>query len=86
MENLSSHHNVQMSLLIFMAGHRLIFQALYYPIDGPIEYVFNMIQGPLCINLANIVDGPTLVDKEVAAIGDNETFELYYVNCGYWVN
>jgi len=37
MDNLNSHHNVQMSLLFFMAGHRLVFWAPYYLIDGPIE-------------------------------------------------
>ncbi|KAL7525153.1 LOW QUALITY PROTEIN: hypothetical protein ACHAXR_000880, partial [Thalassiosira sp. AJA248-18] len=59
MDNLSSHHNIQMALLIFNAGHRLVFRAPYYPIDGPIEYVFNPIQN----ESANIVDGPSLVDE-----------------------
>ena len=88
MDNLSSHHNVQMTLLIFMAGHRLVFRAPYYPIDGPIEieYVFNIIQGTLRINMASIKDGPSLVAKVIAAIGNIQTFEPYFINCGYWVN
>ena len=86
MDNLSSHHNVQMSLLIFMAGHRLVFRAPYYPIDGPIEYVFNTIQGTLRINMASIKDGPSLVAEVIAAISDIHTFEPYFINCGYWVN
>ena len=86
MDNLSSNHNVQMSLFIIMAGRRLVFRAPYYPIDGPIEYVVNTVQGSLHINMANIVDGPSLVDEVIASIGDIQTFEPYFVNCGYWVN
>jgi len=85
MDNLSSHHDIQMSLLIFMAGHRLVFRAPYYPIDGPIEYVFNTIQGSLGIHMANILDGPSLRDEVIALIGNIETFEPYFINCGYWV-
>ena len=55
---LSSHHNVQMAAIIHAAGHRLAFRAPYYPIDGPIEYVFNTIQNRLndfCIQLQVII-------------------------------
>ena len=86
MDNLSSHHNVQLSLLICMAGHRLILGAPYDPINGPIEYMFNTIQGTFRINMASIVDGPPLVDKGVAAIVDIQTFDPYFVNCWYWIN
>ena len=86
MDNLSSHHNVQMSLLVFNAGHRLVFRAPSYHIDGPIEYIFNTIQGSLSINMANIADGPSLVDEVIASIGKIQTFEPYFINCGYWVN
>ena len=86
MDNLSSHHDIQMALLIFVAGHRLVFRAPYYPIDGPIEYVFNTIQGTLRINMAKIVDGPSLIAEVAAAIGDIKTFVPYFKNCGYWLN
>ena len=75
-----------MPLLIIMAGRRLDFWAPYYPIDGPIEYFYNTVQGSLRINMANIVDGPSLVDEAIASIGNIQTFEPYFVNCGYWVN
>lgn len=73
-----------MSVLIFAAGHRLAFRAPYYPIDGPIEYVFNTVQGTLRINMDAITDGPSLVAEVTAAIGDIQTFEPYFVNCSYW--
>ena len=47
MDNLSSHYNLQIAIIIFNTSHRIIFWAPYYPVDGPIEYVFNTIQGTL---------------------------------------
>jgi hypothetical protein len=35
--------------MIFAAGHRIVFRAPYYPIDGPIKFVFNTIQTYLAI-------------------------------------
>ena len=37
----SSHHNAQVSAMVLAAGHRIMFRAPYYPVDGPIEFVFN---------------------------------------------
>ena len=39
-DNLQSHHNQQMVAFIITQGHRLIFRAPYYPVDGPIEYMY----------------------------------------------
>ena len=47
MDNLSSHQNVVIRQLIHSYGHRLVFRALYYPVDGPIEFVFNCIEQQL---------------------------------------
>jgi hypothetical protein len=46
-----------MAAIIYAAGHRLAFRAPYYPIDGPIEFVFNTVQGMLRINMAQITVG-----------------------------
>ena len=40
---MSLHHNLQMATIIHAAGHRLAFCAPYYPVDGPMKYVFNTI-------------------------------------------
>ena len=40
-DTLYSHHNVQMSALIFADGHCLAYCTPYYPDDGPIKYIFN---------------------------------------------
>jgi transposase len=86
MDNLTSHHNLQISAMIHAAGHRLAFRAPYYPIDGPIEYVFNTLQGYLRINMHNIRDGPTLINELGNAITSIQSFEAYFINCGFWRN
>ena len=75
-----------MATLIFLAGHRLVFRAPYYPVDGPIEYVFNTIQIDLRINWAEIEDGPSLIAAVHSAIGEIQLFVPYFINCGYWRN
>jgi transposase len=47
MDNLYVHHNPLIAQMIFAKGHRLAFRAPYYPVDGPIEYVFNTLQQAL---------------------------------------
>ena len=83
-DNLRSHHNIQMSAIIIGAGHRLVFRAPYYPVDGPIEYVFNTIQGVLRIRNDVIVDGASLQNEILVAIAAIPSFEPYFINCGFW--
>jgi hypothetical protein len=40
--------------MIHTAGHRVMFRAPYYPIDGPIEFVFNTIETFLTINMHKV--------------------------------
>ena len=78
-----SHHNVQMSAIIHAAGHRIVFRAPYYPVDGPIEFVFNTIQGILRVRMDLITDGPSLVQEMNVAIASIPTFEPYFMHCGF---
>jgi hypothetical protein len=75
-----------MATIIRGAGHRLVFRAPYYPVDGPIEYVFNTIQCMLKIRMDSIHDGGTLVAQLNSCIVSIPTFEPYFVNCGFWRN
>ena len=86
LDNLGSHHNLQMATIIFNAGHRIVFRAPYYPVDGPIEYVFNTIQATLRINNRLIVDGPSLIDELLNAVADIPNFVAYFINCGFTLN
>ena len=63
MDNLSSQHNLQMATIILNAGHRIVFRVTYYPVDSPIAYVFNIIQGTLQISTRLIEHDPTLVEE-----------------------
>ena len=43
-DNLTSHKNPLIAMLINNHGHHLVFRAPYNPWDGPIEYFFNYVQ------------------------------------------
>mmetsp|Transcript_8099 Transcript_8099/g.12699 ORF Transcript_8099/g.12699 Transcript_8099/m.12699 type:complete len:104 (+) Transcript_8099:213-524(+) len=79
LDNLSSHHNVQMVALIYVAGHMIVFRGPYYPVDGPIEYVFNTIQGILRIRMDAITEGTSLLNELNLAIASIPSFEPYFV-------
>ena len=49
MDNLNAHTNPTVTAMILDAGHQILFRTPYYPVDGPIEYVFNTFQNLLCI-------------------------------------
>jgi hypothetical protein len=73
-----------MAAIICNAGHRIVFCVPYYPADGPIEYVFNTIQGTLRINMEQILNMNTLIQELLNAIASIHSFKLYFVNCGFW--
>jgi len=80
MDNLTSHHNAQVSALIHTAGHRLVFRAPYYPVDGPIEYVFNSLQVALWINMHQIRTEASLLHEVHTAIA-NTCKHLNHISC-----
>jgi len=82
MDNLNSHHCTQVSAMIYAAGHRLVFRAPYYPVDGPIEYVFNTLQAYLRINMYRITNGETLVHEILNGITSMD--KQYFIFCGFW--
>ena len=54
MDNLISHHNPLTLTEILAAGHRFVFRAPFWPVDGPIEYVFNTIEMALSYRMYEI--------------------------------
>lgn len=83
MDNLTSHTNQLIRQLIHAAGHRVVFRAPYYPVDGPIEYVFNTIQQELrlrCHQINNHQDLEAAINAIIANIPD---FQNYFTHCGY---
>ena len=86
MDNLNSHHNGAISALIYASGHRIVFRAPYYPVDGPIEYVFNTLQCMLRTRLHKVIDGPSLINEIGNVIQAMINFEPYFIHCGFWRN
>lgn len=86
MDNLTAHHNHAVTALIYESGHRLVFRAPYYAVDGPIEYSFNTLQCMLRTRLHKITDGATLVNEIGNVIQAMVDFDPYFVHCGFWRN
>ncbi len=83
MDNLNAHLNPVITTLILEAGHRILFQAPYYPVDGPIEYVFNTLQCMLCIYMREITDMESLRLKVEQLIGAFPHFWTYFQHVGF---
>lgn len=83
MDNLNAHTSPTVWALIVGSGHRLVFRAPYYPVDGPIEYVFNTLQNILCVFMREITDMESLrvkVEDVIALFGN---FWHYFEHVGF---
>ncbi len=84
MDNLAAHRNPAVHAMIVAAGHRLVFRAPYYPVDGPIEYVFNSIQNILCVlHMREIRDIEGLRIRIEEVIGSIDNFSNYFAHVGF---
>jgi hypothetical protein len=54
MDNLNLHNHPVTTNLIYARGHHVVFQAQYWSCDGAIEYVFNMLQTRLQIEINGV--------------------------------
>ena len=78
MDNLNSHKNPMVLNLITGAGHRYLFRAPYWSVDGPIEYVFNTIHTHLLLFFTEIHDLVQLENCLNEIINDIGGFERYF--------
>ena len=65
------------------AGHRFVFRAPFWPVDGPIEYAFNTIEMALSYRMYEI---RTVNDMDAhlrAIIRGFPAFVNYFTNVGY---
>jgi hypothetical protein len=83
MDNLSAHHSILITQIIHAVGHRIVFRAPYYPIDGPIEYVFNTIQQELTCELYRVNNNADLERVIQQIINRMTDFQRYFLHCGY---
>ena len=82
-DNLTAHTNQAVVYAILAAGHRVVFRAPYYPVDGAIEYVFNSIQQQLTYRVHDILTEVDLEDGVRAIIGAMINFVNYFYNVGF---
>ena len=84
MDNLTAHVNPMVYQAIDAAGHMIVLRAPYYPVDGPIEYVFNIIQNLLCVlYMREINDMETLrvkMQQVIASFTDFRAYSRYVVD------
>ena len=55
----------------------------YYPVDGPIEYVFNTIENALAYRVHEINTVGDLNTHVCAIVRQMPSFVNYFTNCGY---
>ena len=83
MDNLISHHNPLTLTEILAAGHRFVFRAPFWPVDGPIEYVFNTIEMALSYRMHEIRTVNYMDAHLRAIIRGFPAFVNYFTNVGY---
>jgi transposase len=83
MDNLSSHKNPLILNAILNAGHRYVFRAPYWPVDGAVEYVFNAIQTQLRIYFNRINDMADLRNRINLIVGGFQSFARFFIHVGF---
>ena len=82
-DNLTAHKHPVVLQMMLNAGHRYALRAPYYPVDGPIEYVFNAIGNKLTTNMHEIRDEAALTNHMWAAINSFDHFEGFFRKVGF---
>jgi hypothetical protein len=83
MDNLDAHTNAAVQTLIFNAGHRIVFRAPYHPVDGAIEYIFNIIQCALCMRMRDIKTTDDFIQQLRHIITNMPSFAPFFEHVGF---
>ena len=83
MDNLNVHKNPAVVNLVLNAGHRLVFRAPYYAVDGAIEYVFNTIHTGLLSYYNTVSTMDELSNAAALIFGNIRTFYPYFTRVGF---
>lgn len=84
-DNLNSHFSDALIRLIYEAGHVMVARPAYYPVDGPIEYMFNYIENQLALRQYTIRNSDDII-QNIISIVTNITAEMIdntFRNVGY---
>ena len=82
MDNLNAHRNVLVQQMIHAAGHRIIFRAPYYPVDSPIEHLFNTAQVTLMSSMYRISTAQQVKDTFIGMLRRIVSFVPYFTHVG----
>ena len=83
MDNLNVHKNPAVIMEIMNAGHRLVFRAPYWAVDGAIEYVFNTIHTGLLSYYNHVSTMEELSNCAALIFGNIPTFTPYFTHVGF---
>ena len=83
LDNLNVHRNPAVVQEILNHGHRLVFRAPYYAVDGAIEYVFNTIHTGLLSYYNKISTMDELANVTVLIFNNIPTFRPYFTHVGF---
>ena len=86
MDNLNVHHHPMLLDLITSRGHRYLFRAPYWSVDGPIEYIFNTIHTNLLKHFRDIDDLAELGNRLDIIIAQLNGFLKYFLHVGFTNN
>eukprot|EP00536_Pseudo-nitzschia_multiseries_P006690 jgi/Psemu1/15854/gm1.15854_g len=75
MDNLLAHHNPLTLDAIIDAGHRFVFRAPYYPVNGSIEYVFNTIEMALSYQIPGKLPAPSSNNQNPFVESEDDIFD-----------
>ena len=82
MENLNSHRNILVQQAIHAAGHRCVFRDPYYPVDSPIEHLFNAVQLVLTLAMYRMATLADVKREFLALMQNTSTFARYFEHVG----
>lgn len=73
--------------MIYQAGHVIIPRPAYYPCDGPIEYIYNLLEVQLKVRCNNIHNGADLIHETNQIIEGIQpvTIRRTFEHCGYGI-
>lgn len=82
-DNLNVHHDPNVIDLIVRNGHRYLFRAPYWAIDGPMEYVFNTIHVHLLMYHSEVHDLDQLENVTDTIIANMNDWMRYFLHCNF---
>lgn len=82
-DNLNVHHDQRILHLIERHGHKYLFRAPYWAIDGPMEYIFNSVHVHLLMNYGEVNDLDELENVTDTIIANLGNFVRYFLHCNF---